>query len=113
VKLFQKGSYGEKCSKCRQILVGLSIGNIPEGDVVSDLQNSYGMRDNNTYCWLSMKTHHFEWPNGAIKPKWNGNSIGDVFGCGLLLNPANKLSIFFTGNGLLMGQSQSPSLLIL
>jgi hypothetical protein len=26
-------------------------------------------------------------------------------GCGLLMNPENKLSIFFTGNGILMGQS--------
>jgi hypothetical protein len=55
------------------------------------------------YCRLSVKKHLFEWSNGAIKPKWNGP--GDVIGCGLALNPANELSLFFTGNGILMGQS--------
>jgi hypothetical protein len=42
------------------------------------------------------------WPNGAIKPKWNG--CGDVIGCGLLLYSANELYIFFTQNGIIMGQ---------
>jgi hypothetical protein len=51
---------------------------------------------------LSGKSHPFEWPNEAIKPKWNDQ--GDVIGCGLLLNPENEVSIFFTGNGILMGQ---------
>jgi hypothetical protein len=51
---------------------------------------------------MSGNKHPFEWPTGAIKPKWNG--IGDVRGCGLLLNSANELSIFFTGNGILLGQ---------
>jgi hypothetical protein len=46
--------------------------------------------------------HRFEWPNRAIKPEWNGQ--GDVIGCGLVLKPANELSMFFTLNGILMGQ---------
>jgi hypothetical protein len=50
-----------------------------------------------------MNYHPFEWPNGAIKPKWNDQ--GDVLGSGLWLNPKKELSIFFTGNGLLMGRS--------
>jgi hypothetical protein len=87
----------------RNILVGLSTGNIPKYSFVGDLPNSYAIEDGYNYCWLSGKEHHFEWPNGAIKPEWNGK--GDVYGCGLLLNPENKLSIFFTVNGLLMGQS--------
>jgi hypothetical protein len=29
----------------------------------------------------------------------------DIVGCGLVLNPANALSILFTKNGILMGQS--------
>jgi hypothetical protein len=29
---------------------------------------------------------------------------GDVIGCGILLNPDKKLAVFFTGNGILMGQ---------
>jgi hypothetical protein len=53
---------------------------------------------------LAGKPYPFEWPNGAIKPTWKGQ--GDVLGCGLLLNAENKLSLFFTGNGLLMGQFQ-------
>jgi hypothetical protein len=54
------------------------------------------------YCKITGKEHAFEWPNGTIKPTWNGR--GDVVGCGLLLSPENELSIFFTGNGILMGQ---------
>jgi hypothetical protein len=51
---------------------------------------------------LSGITHHFEWPNeAAVKP--NCNDQGDILGCGLLLNPQGKLSIFFTANGILMG----------
>jgi hypothetical protein len=51
---------------------------------------------------LSGNGYPLEWPNGAIKPKWNGQ--GDVLGCGLLLSSKNNWSIFFTGNGILMGQ---------
>jgi hypothetical protein len=54
-------------------------------------------------CWLSGTHHCFKWPDGAIKPIFN--CMGDVLGCGLLLNPENQLSIFFTGNGILLGQS--------
>jgi hypothetical protein len=55
------------------------------------------------YYWLSEKKHTFEWPNGAIKPEWNGQ--GDVVGCGLVLNSEKEVSLFFTGNGILMGKS--------
>jgi hypothetical protein len=40
----------------------------------------------------------FEWPNAAIRPKWNAE--GDVIACQLLLNPKDELAIFFTGNGI-------------
>jgi hypothetical protein len=89
----------------RQILVGLSSGKIPDGFWTGSPPNSYAILDGYDRCWLSGQRHLFEWPNGAIKPKWNGP--GDVYGCGLLLNPGNKLSIFFTGNGILMGKSPS------
>jgi hypothetical protein len=56
-------------------------------------------------CYPSNKKHEFEWPNGTNKPTWNGN--GDVVGCGLVLSPNNRLAIFFTGNGILMGQFSS------
>jgi hypothetical protein len=52
-------------------------------------------------CYLSGIIHQFEWSNEAVKPKWNGQ--GDILGCGLLLNSQGKLTIFFTGNGILMG----------
>jgi hypothetical protein len=90
-----------KCSKFRQF-VGLSNGNILEDSfTVGDSPNSYAIQDDCDYCWLSGKIHHFDWPNDAIKPEWDGE--GDVVGCGLVLNPGNKLSVFFTGNGILMG----------
>jgi hypothetical protein len=48
-----------------------------------------------------------KWPHGTIKSK------GDVCGCGLVLNSDNKLSIFFTGNGLpqakLIGMMSGPT----
>jgi hypothetical protein len=64
--------------------------------------NSYGIRYIRDYCWLNGNLHTFEWPNDAIKPEWKGT--GDVYGCGLMLSPENELSIFFTANGILMGQ---------
>jgi hypothetical protein len=86
--------------------VGLSSGNIPNGSIVGGLgfglRNSYAMRSGYDCCRLSGYEHHFEWPNGAIKPESKGQ--GDVLGCGLLLSSENEVSIFFTGNGLLMGK---------
>jgi hypothetical protein len=32
------------------------------------------------------------------------NVLGDVYGCGLLMDSDNKLTIFFTINGILLGQ---------
>jgi hypothetical protein len=56
---------------------------------------------------LSGKEHAFEWPNEAAKPEWSAADEadkGDVIGCGLLLSRQNELSIFFTFNGILLGQ---------
>jgi hypothetical protein len=58
--------------------------------------------DKRDYCLLSGKKHFFEWPAGVVKPILNG--CEDVFGCGLVLSADNKLAIFFTTNGILMGQ---------
>jgi hypothetical protein len=88
------------CSKISSIHVGLSSGNVPKGFVGG--QNSYAIQSGYDCCRLSGKEHGFEWPNGAIKPESKGQ--GDVLGCGLLLNSENEVSIWFTGNGLLMGQ---------
>jgi hypothetical protein len=86
----------------REILVGLSSESIPDGTFAGEIQNSYAIEDGCDYCWLSGKTHQFEWPDDTTKPEWNGP--GDVIGCGLLINPKKEGFIFFTGNGLLMGQ---------
>jgi hypothetical protein len=32
------------------------------------------------------------------------NVQGNLFGCGLLIDPDNKVSIFFTSNGFLLGK---------
>jgi hypothetical protein len=100
----------KKCSKFRQIRVGLSKGNIPDGyylgpkgSDLGDFPNSYAIPYGCDHCFISGKKHPFEWPNRAIKPKWDGQ--GDVVGCGILISSKNQMSIFFTGNGILMGQS--------
>jgi hypothetical protein len=64
----------------------------------------YALLCRRDYCYLgNNKEHYFEWPNGAIEPEWN-NGKGDVVGCGILMNSKNEWAIFFTGNGILMGQ---------
>jgi hypothetical protein len=83
------------------MVVGLSSGNIQDESYVGGLPNSYAIQHSRDHCWLSGSVYPFEWPNEAIKPTWNG--LGDVVGCGLLLSPGNKLAIFFTANGILMG----------
>jgi hypothetical protein len=58
--------------------------------------------DKHDFCLLSGHEHFFDWSDGAIKPMLYG--CGDVFGCGLVLSADDKLAIFFTANGTLMGQ---------
>jgi hypothetical protein len=92
-------------SKFRHFHVGLSDGLIPaDGLDVGFAPNSYAIQDYDTFfCLLSGTDHEFEWPDGvANKPKCKGP--GDVLGCGLLLHPNNKVAIFFTANGILLGQ---------
>jgi hypothetical protein len=50
-------------------------------------------------CWVSGNIHRLDRPNEAAL--WNDQL--DTLGCGLLLNPQGKLSIFFTVDGILMG----------
>jgi hypothetical protein len=61
-----------------------------------------GSGDGIDWYWLYGGKRMFEWPIGAIKPEWK-DGIGDVVGCGILVNREDKLAIFFTGNGRLMG----------
>jgi hypothetical protein len=41
-------------------------------------------------------------PEGAIRPE--KKEYGNVFGCGLVLDPKDKSAIFFTSNGKLLGK---------
>jgi hypothetical protein len=99
---FCKSQSHQMLTKFSSIRVGLSSGNLINGSVLGALTNSYAIRSGFDFCRLSGKEHDFEWPNGAIKPESKGQ--GDVLGCGLLLSSENEVSIFFTGNGLLMGK---------
>jgi hypothetical protein len=52
-------------------------------------------------CLLAGERHRFELPEGAIiRPKMKED--GNVYGCGLVLDPDNNLAIFFTLNGQLL-----------
>jgi hypothetical protein len=46
--------------------------------------------------------HLFELPEGTVEPEMK--EYGNVFGCGLVLDPDNKLTIFYTLNGQLLGE---------
>jgi hypothetical protein len=70
--------------------------------LVGNSSNSYAAPIGFDYCLLSGKKHRFEWPNGTEYPTWN--AIRDVLGCGLLLSRENEMSIFFTLNGILLGE---------
>jgi hypothetical protein len=53
-------------------------------------------------CRLDGEYHRFELPEGATRPE--EKDYGNVYGCGLVLDPDNKLAIFFTLNGNLFGE---------
>jgi hypothetical protein len=54
-------------------------------------------------CCLARERHYFELPEGDVQPRWKRNGL-DVFGCGLVLDLEDKLWIFFTLNGKLLGE---------
>jgi hypothetical protein len=67
--------------------------------------NSYGIPILGRHCYgccLAGERHRFELPEGANRPEMKDN--GNVFGCGLVLDPHNYLAIFFTLNGQLLGK---------
>jgi hypothetical protein len=83
--------------------IGLSPGTIPDRTLIGLFRNSYAIRPGTrTVCYLSGQQHPLELPEGAIRP--HNKKYGNVYGCGLVLDPENKLSIFFTLNGKLLGQ---------
>jgi hypothetical protein len=84
-------------------LVGLSYGAIP--DWIGPNSNSYGIFIVGHPCygwWLAGVSHLFELPEGAVEQEMR--EYGNVFGCGVVLDPNNNLAIFFTLNGQLLGK---------
>jgi hypothetical protein len=79
-----------------ELYIGLSNGHQYGNVLIYSWPSGYN------FCYMFGEEHPFKWPNDAIRPK--RNEIGDVYGCGLLLNPRNEWAIFFTFNGVLMGQ---------
>jgi hypothetical protein len=74
--------------------------------LIGQYQNSYAIEICITYYeyWFAGVSHQFLWPaEGAIQPRWELNSL-NVYGCGLVLDPENKLWIFFTLNGNILGE---------
>jgi hypothetical protein len=91
-------------------LIGLSDGTVPDGTTIAGFKNSSAVMNGDDFCWLNGDCHDFEWPIGTIKPEWK-NGVGDVVGCGIMVNREDKVAIFFTGNGKLMGQFNVQSAL--
>jgi hypothetical protein len=65
--------------------------------------NSYGIPNGHFYCSFAKRTHFFELSEETIQSRWKPDSI-NVLGCGLVLDPEDKLAIFFTLNGQLRGK---------
>jgi hypothetical protein len=88
-----------------RLRVGLSDGEIPDNLSIREYSNSYAIPNyhNLDECWLAGELHHFVLPEGAIQPRRKLPGI-NVFGCGLVLDPEDKLCIFFTLNGQLLGE---------
>jgi hypothetical protein len=83
---------------------GLS-GAITDNSWIGEYTNSYAIPIGGPYChgcWLAGEHHHFELPEGAVEQEIKEH--GNVFGCGLVLDPEDKLAIFFTLNGQLLGK---------
>jgi hypothetical protein len=51
---------------------------------------------------IAGEIHDFELPEGDIRSEMR--EYGNVFGCGLVLDPEDRVWIFFTFNGKFVGQ---------
>jgi hypothetical protein len=95
-----------KNTKLIRCLLGLTDGKFPLGPWLFRLPNAYYIcipiaNGNFYHFFLAGQRHHFEFPEGVIRPEVKER--GNVFGCGILMNPDDKLTIFFTLNGILIG----------
>jgi hypothetical protein len=80
--------------------IGLSSGNIPDGSLLGNLQNTYAFNPEWDFCRISGQQCDFHLPNGRVDDWIPGHTTG----CGILLNPGNEVSIFFTVNETLFGE---------
>jgi hypothetical protein len=87
--------------KIRTASFGLSDGIIPEYKELGEHPNSYALHCSTITCYFSLagEKHRFEFRPEKVSWPW-----ASVFGCGLLLNPNDKLAIFFTSDGKIIGQ---------
>jgi hypothetical protein len=87
--------------------VGLSDVDIPDpADLWIGVDpNSYAFQtDHYGYsCLFAGEERHFELSEGGIQPIQKRNR-NNVYGCGLVLDPEDKLAIFFSLNGKLLGK---------
>jgi hypothetical protein len=85
--------------------VGLSPRqSIDAGKTVGDCANTYAICSlyaNFPHYYIAGTKKDFQWPPGTVKPDLNGAAH---FGCGLLIGTDEKVSVFFTANGILMGK---------
>jgi hypothetical protein len=82
-------------------MVGLSNETVID-EWIGEYPNSYAILTVLNCCRLAGEAHLFQLPDGAIKPERKENDT-NVYGCGLLMDPNDKLAIFFTLNGTLIG----------
>jgi hypothetical protein len=80
---------------------------MPHNSSIGGYSNSYAIHivghHHGYYGYYIAGTPHlFELPEGAVEQEMKEN--GNVFGCGLIVDPDNKLVIFFTLNGQLLGK---------
>jgi hypothetical protein len=85
-------------------LIGLSDGT-SKAECIGEYSNSYSISNGN-FPWMSYSLageHHlYQLPDEAIRPNlWY--DCTNVYGCGLVMDPNDKLAIFFTVNGTLWG----------
>jgi hypothetical protein len=89
---------------------------MPEGAPnVGTYPNSYSYPPGRDYCLLYDNSHsddrpNLEWPVEMLKPERELQGQGDVGGCGLLVDPNDKLAIFFTFNGKIIGDFRGMEL---
>jgi hypothetical protein len=79
-----------------RLAVGLTDGEILHFFIRNPNRNIYDFGVAGQY-------HHFEFPEGVIRPKLKETE--NVAGCGILIDSDDELTIFFTMNGILIGSA--------